>query len=74
MKSSVPDIPNQLLWDCRRTCHELGGISLKTLYNVTEPRGDLPCVRLGVSGRIVRYDADVVRQYVKDRSSSQSAF
>lgn len=59
----------RLLWDAHRTCEELGGISKGTLYNITEPRGDLACVRLGATGRILRYDPDVVRQYVKGHRS-----
>lgn len=68
MSSAVSEPTNQLLWTADRTCQELG-ISPKSLYNVTEPRGDLGCVRLGPTGRILRYDPDVVRQYVKAHSS-----
>jgi len=71
--ASLVSGPTGLLWTSKRTCEELGSISPKTLYNMTEPRGDLPCVRLGPSGRILRYDPDVVRQYVKDRARSKPA-
>lgn len=73
MSVTASETPVQLLWDTRRTCQELGGISPRTLHNITAPRGDLACVRLGPSGRILRYDADVVRQYVKDRAQSKPA-
>lgn len=73
MPSAATDTKSQLLWTAKRTCQELGDISARTLYAMTAPRGDLACVRLGPSGRLIRYDADVVRQYVKDRAGVKSA-
>ena len=37
-------------------------ISEKTLWSTTEPRGDLPCVRIG---RRVLYSVDDVRAWIK---------
>lgn len=68
MSSAVSAPATQLLWTADQTCREMN-ISPKSLYNITEPRGDLACVRLGSTGRILRYDPDVVRQYVKAHRS-----
>lgn len=66
MSSTVPAASTQLLWTAEQTCREMN-ISPKSLYNITEPRGDLACVRLGT--RILRYDPEVMRQYVKAHRS-----
>lgn len=68
MSPAVPAALTQLLWTAEQTCREMN-ISPKSLYNITEPRGDMPCVRLGSTGRILRYDPEVVRQYVKAHRS-----
>lgn len=68
MSPAVSESPSRSLWKSDRTCEELA-ISPKTLFNITEPRGDLACVRLGPSGRTLRYDPEVVRQYIKKRST-----
>ena len=68
MSSAVSAPSTQLLWTAEQTCREIN-ISPKSLYNITEPRGDMPCVRLGSTGRILRYDPEVVRQYVKAHRS-----
>ena len=60
---------SQLLWTAEQTCREMN-ISPKSLYNITEPRGDLACVRLGATGRILRYDPEVIRAYIKRRQAS----
>ena len=36
----------------------------KTLWSITEPRGDLPCVRIG---RAVRYDPADLRAWIESR-------
>jgi hypothetical protein len=73
MSPAVSESPTRPLWKSDRTCEELGGISPKTLFNITRPRGDLPCVRLGPTGRILRYDPEVVRSYIKSRSQATAA-
>jgi hypothetical protein len=73
MSPAVSESPTRPLWKADRTCEELGGISPKTLFNITRPRGDLPCVRLGPTGRILRYDPEVVRSYIKSRSLATAA-
>lgn len=66
----TPSLP--LLWNSDSACQALG-VSAKTLFNITAPRGDLPCVRLGTSGRILRYDPDAVRAYVQRRLQASLA-
>jgi predicted DNA-binding transcriptional regulator AlpA len=36
----------------------------KTLWSLTAPRGDLPCVRLN---RSVRYSVEALREWIADR-------
>jgi predicted DNA-binding transcriptional regulator AlpA len=40
-------------------------ISPRTLWAITAPRGDLPCVRL--AGRSVRYSVDAIRAWIADQ-------
>lgn len=35
------------LLSAKEACYELGGISLRHLWNLTQPRGPLPAVKLG---------------------------
>lgn len=72
MSPAVSESPSIQLWKADRTCEDLGGISPKTLFNITSPRGDLPCVRLGPSGRILRYTPEAVRAYVKRLQQASS--
>jgi hypothetical protein len=71
MSATLQDSPARgtLLWDSHRTADELG-VSLRTLWTITAPRGDLRCVRLGPTKRILKYDPDVVREYIKNRGES----
>ena len=40
-------------------------VSERTLWSITVPRGDLPCVRL--AGRTVRYDVEALRRFLAER-------
>lgn len=52
-----------LLLNARETAEALS-ICEKTLWSVTEPRGDLPCVRIR---RRVLYSVDDLRQYIEKK-------
>lgn len=41
----------------------------KTLWSITEPRGDLPCVRIG---RRVLYDPADLRVYIESKKGGQA--
>ena len=40
-------LDTRLLISPREACYRLGGISQRHLWNLTHPRGPIPCVRLG---------------------------
>jgi hypothetical protein len=40
-------LDTRLLISPREACYRLGGISQRHLWNLTQPRGPIPCVRLG---------------------------
>ena len=51
-------VPVRLLLNSREASKALS-VSEKTLYNLTQPRGPIPCVKLGLPGSrkpAVRYD------------------
>lgn len=52
--------PPKVLLSKAEACEALGGICLKTLYNVTQPRGTLPCIRIGSR---VLYSPDDLRAW-----------
>jgi len=55
-------------WRCppeRR--RELLSISERSLWAITSPRGDLPCVRVG---RSVRYDIDALRRWLASKQEA----
>jgi hypothetical protein len=62
--------PGRLLLKPREAA-ELLGISERTLWGITAPRGDLPCVRVGLDGskreaaRFVRYDVKDVSAWIE---------
>ena len=56
-------LDSRLLLSARETAKALS-ICEKTLWNVTQPRGDLPCVRIG---RRVLYDPRVLALYLKKK-------
>jgi hypothetical protein len=47
----------------RRLC-----ICERTLHNLSQPRGDLPVVRL--PGRMVRYDVAALQRWIADKSQN----
>ncbi len=52
MRSSAPSSVAKLLLPAREAAQALS-VCEKTLWSITQPRGDLPCVRIG---RRVLYD------------------
>jgi predicted DNA-binding transcriptional regulator AlpA len=52
------------LWDAKKTSTFLG-ISQRTLWNLTTPRGGLACVKLG---RNVRYNPKDLEAYVQSHT------
>lgn len=47
-------------------------ISPRTLWAITSPRGPLPVVRLGPSGRTTRYDPTDLALYIERQKSSDT--
>ncbi|BBO33645.1 helix-turn-helix domain-containing protein [Lacipirellula parvula] len=66
MSSAVSSESPQLLTTPREAA-ELLRISEKALWNLTVPRGDLQCVRLG---RSVRYSLATLRKYVEQQQNA----
>ena len=56
----------QLLWDVKTTAKSLG-ISPRTLWELTR-RGEIPRMKVG---RLVRYDPDDVRAWIKKQKKKQ---
>ena len=57
------------LWDAKRTARALG-ISERALWDLTAPRGQLACVRLG---RAVRYSPERVRVFIESQTIGATA-
>ena len=56
--------PNQRLLLTPREAAQALSVSSRTLWSITRPRGDLPCVRVG---RCVRYDPSDLRTWIEKR-------
>jgi predicted DNA-binding transcriptional regulator AlpA len=65
-----------------REAAEFLGLSERVLWDLTAPRGDLPCVRVGLNGqqrksaRFVRYDVEDLRAWIarhKNGTKSKAA-
>jgi len=55
-----------------REAAEALGICERTLYQLTAPRGPIPCVRIGRGKRkTVLYSVDVLREWVNQQSVEQ---
>jgi hypothetical protein len=64
-QADSPD--TQLLWDVHRTAKEMS-LCEKTLWKITQPRGDLPCVR--VFSRVF-YSSETIREWIKKQENAQ---
>jgi predicted DNA-binding transcriptional regulator AlpA len=60
-------IPNALALRPREASKALG-ISERTLWSITTPRGDLPCVRIGTA---VVYPVDSLRTWLEARANGK---
>jgi excisionase family DNA binding protein len=60
------EVSTALLLTPRQAAQALA-ISERTLWTLTD-RGDVPCVRIG---RLVRYPADALQQWIADRAARQ---
>ena len=58
-----------LLLTPRETARAMS-MSERTLYSLTEPRGDIPVIRAG--GNIVRYSVSDLREWARKKSSENS--
>lgn len=58
----------RVLWTVRETAKAMG-ISLRTLWALTRPRGDLSCVRVGAR---VLYRPESVREWAAGRESTSA--
>lgn len=45
------------------------GISERTLWGLTAPRGSIPCVRLGKGGVVV-YPVDLLREWLRENAET----
>ena len=61
--SSTHAIPLKLLLAAREAAEALS-VCEKTLWSLTQPRGDLPCVRIG---RRVLYDVADIRKWIESK-------
>lgn len=53
-----------------REAAKLLGVCEKTLWNHTQPRGPIPCVRLGRGKlQVVRYGVDDLRAWLRDEAA-----
>jgi excisionase family DNA binding protein len=59
---STTTAPNRLLVTVREAAKMLG-ISERTLWTMTSPRGSIPSIRIG---RAVRYNLDSLRQWAAE--------
>ena len=62
-------LESRLLVTPREACYRLGGVSLRHLWNLSQPRGPLPVVRLG---RRVFFRPEDLAAFV-ERAARQSA-
>ena len=62
-------LDQRLLLSSREACYRLGGISQRHLWNLTQPRGPLRCVRLG---RRVFYRLSDLEQFLEEVARQQA--
>lgn len=65
--TSTPPVGEPLLVNDRDAAWLLGGISTRTLWSQTVPRGQIPVVRIG--GRVL-YPVDALREFIAKQSAS----
>ncbi len=65
MVLSKPDTGNPLLALRLRDAARLLGISERLLWNLSAPRGPIPCTRIGGRGGCVLYRPDDLDQWLK---------
>jgi excisionase family DNA binding protein len=61
--NNLPQLREPLLVDVKEAARLLG-VSDRTVWSVTAPRGTLPCVRVG--GRVL-YSPDTLREWVRSQ-------
>ena len=62
-------LDSRLLLPPREACYRLGGISQRHLWNLTQPRGPVPCVRLG---RRIFYRPTDLTQFLENAARQQA--
>ena len=60
----------RLLLNPREAAYKLGGISQRHLWNLTQPRGPIPCIRLG---RRIFYSPAALEQFLENAARQQAA-
>ena len=55
-----------------RQAADLIGVSARTLWDWTSPRGDIPCIRPG-KGRTVRYSRLALDRWIADQIAESAA-
>lgn len=66
----TPDAATEQLLLTPREAAEALAISERTLWGLTQPRGSIPCIRLG---RAVRYSTDDLRRWIEEQSQCSGA-
>lgn len=44
----------------------------RSLWSMTAPRGQIPCIRLGAGTGAVRYSVDALKKFIESQQQSQS--
>lgn len=58
------------LWNVRRTAAYLGW-NEQTVYAKVR-KGEIPCVRVGLSGKTIRFEPEVLREWFRKRQEGQA--
>ncbi len=68
MAANAKLTPEQMLWTIRQAAQACN-ISERQLWAKTNPRGPIPCVRLG---RSVRYSPEALAEYIRSQSAASA--
>ena len=72
MSNTPTTTPAPLLLRPRDAARALS-ISERTLWALTQPRGPIPCVRVGVMNRSIRYDLLDLRAFIEGQKQRPPA-
>jgi hypothetical protein len=69
MAATAKQTPERILWNGREAAQACS-ISERQLWAQTQPRGPIPCVRIGNS---VRYSPEAMRRFIESQEQEQEA-